>query len=140
LLTKQKKEVMLEYCLMPNEKKFIYVMSRASYILMRWCPLCTTCRLTRFIILESNLEFERAKRPTCSKYLHTSTGILSLIISQLQRSSIVSKNNLDKWKLYLCHVESKLHFNEMMSALYYMSINTPRWICTVIAILHDNVF
>jgi hypothetical protein len=46
-----------------------------------------------------------------------------------------------KWKkIHLCHVESKLHFNEMMSALHYMSINTPRWICTVIAILHDNVF
>jgi hypothetical protein len=53
-------------------------------------------KIQNCIILESNLEFERAKGPTCSKYLHTSTGILSLIISQLQRSSVVNKNNLDK--------------------------------------------
>jgi hypothetical protein len=47
--------------------------------------------LNACIILESNLEFEHAKGPTCLKYLHSSTGILSLIISQLQRSSIVKK-------------------------------------------------
>ena len=46
-------------------------------------------KIQKCIILESNLEFERAKGPTCSKCLHTCTGILSLISSQLQRSSIV---------------------------------------------------
>ena len=54
-------------------------------------------KIQNCIILESNLEFERAKGPTCSIYLHSSTGILSLIISQLQRNYIVKKiNNLDK--------------------------------------------
>ena len=48
------------------------------------------------IILESNLEFERAKGPTCSKYLHSSTGILSLIISELQKFYCKKINNLDK--------------------------------------------
>ena len=35
LLTKEKKEVMLQYCLMLNEQLFSYVISRTSYILMR---------------------------------------------------------------------------------------------------------
>jgi hypothetical protein len=38
--------------------------------------------IQKCIILESILEFEHAKGPTCLKYLHSSTGILSLIISQ----------------------------------------------------------
>jgi hypothetical protein len=34
--------------------------------------------MQKCIILESNLEFERAKGTTYSKYLHSSTGMLSL--------------------------------------------------------------
>ena len=57
-------------------------------------------KIQKCIILESNLDFERAKGPTCSKYLHTSNGILSLIISQLQRSSIVKSKQPGQVKTF----------------------------------------
>jgi hypothetical protein len=74
--------------------------------------------IQKCIILESNLEFEHAKGPTCLKYLHSSTGILSLIISQLQRSSSILYSKI------VSYLPWHLTYTLVMGGAYpYMDLN-----------------